>query len=239
MHRSDIHIAQFTQFQQWMDSGVLSEKAMMRLQTIMHYLEHDGSMAETAALFNTTPNALHRWINQFNPEDPSSLEDKSHRPRTLRTSQVSKDVVQLIRDYRIAEPKIGKEEIALRLQQKGTLVSASAIGRIIERECLYFSDSPLHLHKRLQARKEIPSVSTTTQKEVAAKVEEPALDDVVVITSSAQTSQYQKKWIVRTIVVSALLVGIALGYGTATHKHDALFTSTEASITRSSILYQP
>lgn len=153
MHEPLIRIEHIAEFHRWMESDELSEKAKQRLRCILHYLEHKTSMAEAAAMFGMSAGALRRWLCRLRPDDPSSLEEKSCQPHTVRSTTLPADVVAHIRDYRIQVPKIGKQEIAARLlHEHGVRASASAIGRVIERECLYFADSPLHKRKRLMAQ---------------------------------------------------------------------------------------
>ncbi len=152
MHHPDIRTEHLAHFRRWKEGGVLSEKASLRLECILGYLERDIPMAEAAAAFNVAPNTLRRWLDAFDPADPSSLEEKSRRARTVRATQLEPSTVALIREYRVVSPKAGKEEISqLLLRDHGVHASASAIGRVVERECFYFAESPLHKRKRFMA----------------------------------------------------------------------------------------
>ena len=206
MQRTDIHIEHLAQFHLWMEGDRLSDKAKNSLRCILHYLEHNGSMAESAVLFGTTSHALHRWLNQFDPADPHSLEHKSHRPRTVRTSQIPAHVAAWIREYRVAEPKIGKREIAQRLLEKHqVVVSASAIGRVIERDSLYFADSPLHIRKRLKARMVMPEF-------VVPEPPRTNTEPVFAAGKPVERTSRKKKWLVTTMIISALIASMFLGY---------------------------
>lgn len=192
MQRSDIHIEHLAHLQHLLEGDVLSDKAKLRLRCILHYLQHDNSMAETAALFGVTGHALHRWLDQFDPNDASSLEEKSHRPHALRSSTLPAHVVASIRAYRMDVPKMGKEEIVERLfRDHAVQASPSAVGRVIESHCLYFADSPLHKRKRLKAR-----------------MMQPFTIDI----PSPAASHKKQTWIVRAIVITGLFLCVMIGY---------------------------
>ncbi len=152
MPRREIRTEHLVSLRQLAGGAALTEKAQKKLRAILQYLESDVSMDEAAKAAGVTAGALRRWIDAFDPENLQSLEDKSRRPKTVRSSEMSESTAALIRTYRETSPRLGKEEIARKLlQEQGEKVSASAIGRYIERECLYFGDCPLHRRKRLQA----------------------------------------------------------------------------------------
>ncbi len=203
MRAPDIHIEHIAQFQSWLEGGMLSEKAAHKLRCILHYLQNDTTAAQTAALFGTTPNALRRWLQAFDPANPASLEEKSRRPLTLRSSQLSPTAVALIYAYRRTSPKTGKEEIAVALlRDHGIRASASAVGRVIERDCLYFGDSPLHRRKRLHAQHAMPAVQTTV-------VPVPSQ----VLSVPVATGNHRRKFVYGAVAAS-LLFAFAISYGT-------------------------
>lgn len=129
----------------------LSEKAQERLAWIVHFLTHDHSITDTCLEFGISRSTFCRWLERFNPDDLTSLEERSHEPQTLRQSAVSAEVTEMIRAYRKASPLLGKERIAEMLKaEHGVDLSPSTVGRVIERECLYFADTPLHWKKRMR-----------------------------------------------------------------------------------------
>ncbi len=222
MHRPDISTEHIAQFHLWMDGNTLSDKAKLRLRCILQYLEHDQSMDDVAAMFGTTPNALLRWLDRFDPTDPSTLEDKSRRPHAVRSTQLSADVVALIHAYRKSAPKTGKEEISVALQKEhGVDASPSAIGRVIERDCLYFADSPLHMRKRLRAR--------MAGAPLAAAIPVMTADTPVTMNATVVTvpTINRKKWLAGTIVallVSAMAFGFAMSNESVGASEDATST---------------
>ncbi len=128
----------------------LSEKARERLTWITHFLTHDQSMVDTCVAFGVSRSTFRRWLERFDPQDLLALEEKSHEPMTVRQPAVPSEVVAQIRAFRERSPLMGKERIAELLRERGADVSASTVGRVIERECLYFADTPLHWKKRLR-----------------------------------------------------------------------------------------
>ncbi len=129
----------------------LSPMAAVRLDCILHFLEHGQSIAQTCEVFHISRGTLQRWLDRFDPTDLQTLEERSNMP--ARGTAVPETVVSLIRGYRTESPLLGKEVIATRLQtQHGIIVSPSTVGRVIEAECLYFGDTPLHWRKRMYHR---------------------------------------------------------------------------------------
>lgn len=129
----------------------LSVKARERLSWITHFLGNDHSITDTCAAFDISRSTFCRWLDRFDPNDLMSLEERSHEPLTIRQSAVSAETVAQIRAYRTASPLLGKERISeLLLAEHGAHVSPSTVGRIIDRECLYFADTPLHWKKRMR-----------------------------------------------------------------------------------------
>ncbi len=129
-----------------MEDGILE-----KLSAILYFAEHAYSISDTCRTFGISRSTFHRWMDRFDPQNIYTLADKSHDPLTKRHSTVSAEVIDLIRRYRIRYPHMGKERIAeLLMRDVGINISASSVGRIIERECLYFADTPCHWKKRLQ-----------------------------------------------------------------------------------------
>ena len=141
----------------------MSTAARQRLDWVLHYLEHGRSLTETARHFGIARNTLQRWIERFDAHDLQSLEERSHEPHSVRQPTVPSPVVELIRNYRIASPLMGKERIAELLESEhGVQLSASSVGRVIERECFYFAPTPLHWKKRLHLRGDAVTSSLET-----------------------------------------------------------------------------
>ena len=137
----------------------LEDAIIERLSVILHYSEHAYSISETCRTFGISRSTFHRWMERFDPRDLSTLADKSQDPLTTRQSPFSEKTTELVRSYRMRYPHMGKERISeLLIREQGTDISASTVGRIIERECLYFADTPFHWKKRLQYKAANPSL---------------------------------------------------------------------------------
>lgn len=129
----------------------LDTSVVERLTVILHFAQHQYSISETCRQFNISRSTFHRWMERFDPEDLSTLADKSHEPLNLRQSAIDPASIELIRRYRMRYPQMGKERISeLLIRDHSTEISASSVGRIIDRECLYFADTPLHWKKRME-----------------------------------------------------------------------------------------
>jgi transposase-like protein len=119
------------------------------LHWFLHFAEQGRSVSATCRHFGISRSAFYRWMRRLDPDNLASLEERPNDPATLNQSIVPPEVVALIHRYRTETPLMGKEKIRDALETAhGVRLSASTIGRVIERECLYFGDTPLHWKKR-------------------------------------------------------------------------------------------
>ena len=133
------------------EAARLSTGARERLTCIAAFTENNHSVSDVCAQFNIARSTFHRWIKRFDPNDLSTLEEQAHIPVNTRTTTVDQATADLIRRYREQSPLMGKEKISeLLMQEHAVEVSASTVGRIIERDGLYFAATPLHWKKRTQ-----------------------------------------------------------------------------------------
>lgn len=185
-----------------------------RLRVFLHYAEHHYSISETCRQFGISRSTFHRWMDRFDPENLGSLADKSHEPLTARQSAIDPQVIELVRRYRMRYPQMGKERIAeLLLAEHGAEISASSVGRVIERECMYFADTPLHWKKRLEHQKQAvargidPAAETATAPETHVEIvpeEETRAGDTVIRIAWPDTRLLR-----RFLLVSCLVTNIA------------------------------
>lgn len=146
------------------EATALSADAKMRLQWIATYVRSGQSISATCDTLGIARSTFHRWLERFNPNDLSTLEEKSHEALTPRASNIDKSVAALIRGYREKDPFMGKEMISTLLKSEHSVeLSASSVGRIIERDCLYFGHTPLHWRKRMQAHAKIQPTTNHQQ----------------------------------------------------------------------------
>jgi putative transposase len=149
----------------------LSPEARQRLEWIAAYITQGLSISDICVRHGIARSTMHRWIKRFNPDDLSTLEEQTHMPHTLRTSTVDQSIIDRIRGYREKSPLMGKEKIrALLMQEHGIDMSSSTIGRVIEREGLYFAATPLHWKKRVSYKSQMPVTTAPQTTPVAAEV---------------------------------------------------------------------
>jgi hypothetical protein len=114
------------------DALQLSPRARERLAWLRHHAL-TGSVAETCRLFGIPRVTLYRLLTRFDPRDPTSLEDRSRRPHTVRTV-VTPDVLARIRRYREHEPALSCQRLSEALAtEHGIRVSPASIHRALAR----------------------------------------------------------------------------------------------------------
>ncbi len=155
----------------------LDDSVIGRLKVILHFAEHEYSISETCRYFGISRSTFHRWMERFDPNNLRSLQDRSHEPMSVRQSTVPSEMVELIRRYRMRYPQMGKEKIAeLLLSDHAVMYSASTIGRVIERECLYFADTPFHWKKRLAFQKHDFVPASEQMSELASELQSESIE---------------------------------------------------------------
>jgi len=107
----------------------LSAEAHYRLR----YLEHAArtSVREAARTFGVPVSTIYRWRTRYRPDDLTSLEPHSRRPKRTRKQQWTAAQEQMVRDLRQQYPRMGKMPLQVLLQRQGMRLSASMIGRIL------------------------------------------------------------------------------------------------------------
>ena len=132
------------------DALSLSRGARQRLHWFLYALAHEGNVSLACRYFGISRDTFVRWAKRFNPRDPSTLEEQSRRPHTVRKPNTDAAVIALIRQYREQSPAMGKEQIAVLLHIDHRIVlSASTVGRIIARHRFFFGDKNSHRSKRI------------------------------------------------------------------------------------------
>lgn len=126
-----------------------SEMVCQRIGCLIFYRVHGKSVAAVCRQFEIARGTFYRTVRALDVGDWRTLLPASRSPKNVPHTQLPQHVIELIRTYRRTYPTIGKEVIRLRLEREhGVFVSASAIGRLIAREKLFFADSLLHERKR-------------------------------------------------------------------------------------------
>lgn len=111
----------------------LSRDAKRRLQWMDFYYLHGRNARLTCRHFCISPQTFYRWKRRYDPERLESLEDKSRRPRRVRQSTASPELVEAVLELREANPRWGKDKLAPLLREEGWQVSNSMVGRILRR----------------------------------------------------------------------------------------------------------
>lgn len=128
----------------------LSRAAKTRLHWFAYVLAHQGNVSLTCRYFGISRSTFDRWASRFDPRRPETLEECSRRPHHVRQPETPAELVELVRQYRLEKPVLGKVQIAQCLRaDHGLRISASTVGRIISRHRFFFSTSAAHAHKRV------------------------------------------------------------------------------------------
>jgi putative transposase len=109
----------------------LSREARKRLAWFDYYESHGRNVALTCRHFGISRQAFYRWKPRYDPQDLSSLEDRSHRPLHRRQPTWSAEQAERVRVLREQYPRWGKDKLAVLLQRQGWPVSVSMVGRIL------------------------------------------------------------------------------------------------------------
>lgn len=126
----------------------LSTDARNRLRWIQYYLTHNCNASLTCRYYGIARSTFLRWLERFDPSDPTSLEDSSRRPKTLRSEETPLHVVSLVRSLRKKSPFISRTQIVDHLlKEYGVEISPATAGRIIARHGLFFGDTKAHRQK--------------------------------------------------------------------------------------------
>lgn len=119
----------------WLNKRIqtVSREAKQRLKWMDYYRSHGCNASLTCRHFDIARQTLYRWKRQYDPEDLSSLEDRSHRPEHLRKPTWSAELAKAVLSLREERPRWGKDKLAPLLRDQGWQVSTSMVGRILTR----------------------------------------------------------------------------------------------------------
>lgn len=107
----------------------LSRKARVRLKWFDYAKTH--RVCATCRHFGIARSTYYEWKKRYRPNDLTTLEDRSSRPRRCRGRQWTATQVAAVRAAREAHPRWGKAKLAVVLAREGVGVSASTVGRIL------------------------------------------------------------------------------------------------------------
>jgi putative transposase len=112
--------------------GTISPAAVKRLQW-MDYYARKGNARLTCRHFDISAQTFYRWKNRYDPYDLTTLEEASRRPHRGRRPETATAVVEKILEKRQQYPRWGKAKLAVLLSREGIKVSASTVGRVMDR----------------------------------------------------------------------------------------------------------
>jgi putative transposase len=112
--------------------GAISPEAAKKLRWMDHYYRNRNARL-TCRHFDISPKTFYRWWNRFDPYDLTTLEEGSRRPRRVRRPQTPAAVVERILELRTRYPRWGKKKLVVLLGREGLKVSASTVGRVMNR----------------------------------------------------------------------------------------------------------
>ena len=110
----------------------ISPDANKRLKWIDYYYACGCNGRLTCRHFDISPQTFYRWLKRYDPKDLKTLESRSHRPKHVRQSTYSIELVNAVLRLREAYPRWGKDKLVILLQRKNIEVSASMVGRILK-----------------------------------------------------------------------------------------------------------
>lgn len=127
----------------------LTPAAHRRVKILDWYRTHGENVSKTARRYGLTRTTVRQWVTRLAQAGPVALNDRSHRPRQLRTPTTPPAVTSAIVHLRGAHPAWSKYKLARVLQRDhGQVVSASTVGRTLRRFTLI---SPRVARKRQRA----------------------------------------------------------------------------------------
>jgi len=74
---------------------------------------------------------LYRWQKRINEKGTRGLEESSRRPKRLRTTRWSVELIETVLELRKQYPRWGREKICVLLGREDIHTSASTVGRIL------------------------------------------------------------------------------------------------------------
>lgn len=110
-----------------------SATALHRVAVIRWYEEHGRGVRLTARHFGYSPDTVSRWVRAFVERRMVGLEDRSRRPKKVRTPTTPSAVVVRIRELRERYPRWGREKLRVLLAREGISVSAKTVDRVLAR----------------------------------------------------------------------------------------------------------
>jgi transposase InsO family protein len=96
-----------------------------------YYVQHGRNARRTCRHFDLSPQTFYRWWRRYQPQDLTTLEAHSRRPRRRRQPTWSPALAAAVRALRQQYPRWGKDKLVVLLHRAGWAVSTSMVGRIL------------------------------------------------------------------------------------------------------------
>ncbi len=112
--------------------GDISHEANRRLKWFDYYEKVGRNARKTCRHFGISPDTFYRWKKRYRPDDLTTLEERSHRPRRVRRPTWTSETAQAVLGLREEYPRWGKDKLAVLLEERGIKVSVSMVGRILK-----------------------------------------------------------------------------------------------------------
>src|SRR3970282_2885393 len=109
-------------------AAALSGEAQKRLQWCEHYLSHGRTAPLTCRYSGISRQTFDRWKRRYDPQNLSTLEDRSHRPHHRRHPTWTAEQAGRARRLRGRYPRWGKDKLAVLLRRGGWVVCVSRGG---------------------------------------------------------------------------------------------------------------
>jgi len=99
----------------------------------MDYYAKTRNARLTCRYFGISAQTFYRWKSRYDPHDLTTLEEGSRRPHRIRRPETAPAVIEKILAKRQQYPRWGKAKLAVLLGREGLSVSASTVGRVMNR----------------------------------------------------------------------------------------------------------
>ena len=109
----------------------LSRVGRIRLEWFRFYETHTRNARLTCRRFGISPETFYEWKRRYNPNDLTTLESRSCRPRKVRQPAWGAPLETAVLRLREQYPRWGKEKLRVLLAREGILTSSSTVGRVL------------------------------------------------------------------------------------------------------------
>lgn len=114
----------------------LTERAKYKIKILDWHRVHGNNASLTSRHFAISRMTLYRWLKSFNKYGVVGLNEQSRRPKHLRQSTTSSNIVMRAVELRKQYPVWSKYKIRVLLEKENIKVSVSTVGRILKKRGL-------------------------------------------------------------------------------------------------------